>query len=81
MPKSKHSSKREPLTCVLTDDDYNRITLELAHIDALAQVANERADENDGPAKTSLMLLSERLGIIENLLSAAWDKSREARHG
>ena len=81
MDKSKHSSKRVPLTCVLTDDDYNRITLELAHIDALEQVANERADANDGPAKTSLMLLSERLGIINKLLSAAWHNSREVCHG
>ena len=81
MATRKHSSKRDPLTCVLTDDEYNRITLELAHISALAKVANERADENDGPAKTSLMLLSERLGIIDKLLSAAWHKSREASHG
>lgn len=79
--KSVSKAKQYSLDCVLTDDDYNKITLELSHIDALAQIANERADDNDGPAKTSLMLLQERSDIIGKVLSAAWNRSREVSHG
>lgn len=73
MATKKSSS---PDTCGLTDNEYNTLTMDLAHIDALANMGFPEGGE--ATTQTAFLLIQERAEKMGELLSAAnerWQRS------
>jgi hypothetical protein len=75
MATKKHTSRATIHSSgALTDEEFDTLTLELEHIDALAKMG---AADNDNPITTlsALALIQERAARIKALLDAAENRS------
>ncbi len=62
--------------CVLSDDDYDSVQLDLGIIKDLVDVVNEEIPD-DSRGKTVALLLFERIEKADATLSAAWKKTKQ----
>lgn len=73
----KQSSSEQQMTVLaMSDDEFDRLTLDLAHAEALTQVALGQADEGDGRALSVLMVLEERIKAVRAQVSAVEGRTK-----
>lgn len=65
--------------CMLTTDEYDAITLNLAHIDALGEMGFPECGPPE--VQTALLLMQERAKNINELLDVAHERTSSEKQG
>ena len=78
---STRGMQREEIRCAMTDEQYHDVINELSAIDGMLELVQPRAGDQDIGMIIGLRVISEKLKAAQVLMSAAWDRTREASHG
>ena len=64
------------IRCAMTDGEYHEVLYELGTIEGVLELVRPRADDCDAGMIVGLRVVAEKIKHAQNLMEAAWHKTR-----
>lgn len=68
------------IRCAMTDEQYHELSNELSAIEGMLELVRAPADADHLGLQIGLRVIGEKLKAAQDLMQAAWNRTREASH-
>lgn len=76
----KTSIPESEVRCAMTDEQYHKVSNELSAIEGMLELVRVPDDADCLGLQIGLRVIGEKLKAAQDLMQAAWNRTREASH-